>query len=98
MKITTNVASGAITTTTFQTGTTGFWGTPIFIEAKEVGKTIEFIYKQVSNMTLTIYPSPPPEERIFKIVFSCKKGKWHKSEPIYGKIIPAQEEYYEFEQ
>lgn len=104
MKIPTNVASGGITTTTFQPvlwgGANSFisWGAPIFIEAREVGKTIEFIYKQVSNTTLTIYPSPPPEERIFKIIFSCKKGKWHKSEPIYGKIIPAQEEYYDFEQ
>lgn len=99
MKITTNVASGSITTTTFQseTGTIKLWGAPIFIEAKEVGKTIEFIYKQISNIAFTLYPSPPPEERVFKIVYSCKKGKWHKSEPIYGKIKPAQEEYYEFD-
>jgi hypothetical protein len=48
-------------------------------------------------MTLTIYPSPPPEERVFKIVYSCVDGKWNKSEKIYGKIIPSQKEYYEFE-
>lgn len=86
-------------TTTFQseTGTINIWGAPIFIEAKEVGKTIEFIYKQISTILTLQYPSPQPKERVFKIVYSCKKGKWHKSEPIYGKIIPAQEEYYEFD-
>ena len=88
MKITTNEASAR---------ETGFWGTPIFIEAKEVGESIEFLYRQISNCVTLQYPSPPPSERVFKIVYSCKKGKWHKSEPIYGKIIPAQEEYYEFD-
>ena len=70
---------------------------PVFIEAREVGETIEFLYEQTSMVTLTIYPSPPPAKRVFKIVYSCKDGKWHKSEPIYGKIIPASDEYYEFE-
>jgi hypothetical protein len=88
MKLT-NLTSSSITTT--------IWGTPIFIEAKEVGESIEFLYRQISNCVTLQYPSPPPEERVFKIVYSCKKGKWHKSEPIYGKIIPAQEEYYEFD-
>ena len=39
-----------------------------------------------------------PERRVYKVVFSCKDGKWHKSEPIYGDIIPQQEERYEFQQ
>ena len=73
------------------------WGSPSFLESKEIDETIEFIYKQVSNNR---YPSStsPIQERIFKIVYSCKDGKWNKSEPIYGKIIPSREEYYEFEE
>lgn len=31
-----------------------------------------------------------------KIIYSCIDGKWNKSEPIYGKIIPTQDEYFEF--
>jgi hypothetical protein len=58
---------------------------------------IELIYEQTSNITYAVWPSPAPEKRIYKVVFSCKDGKWHKSDEIYGKIIPAQEEYYEFE-
>lgn len=73
------------------------WGTPERIEVNEVGESIEMIYKQTSMITLTTYPSPSPEERVFKIVYSCKNGEWNKSQPIYGKIIPAQHEYYEFE-
>ena len=48
-------------------------------------------------ITLTIYPSPPPEERIFKIVFSVVDGKWNKSERVYGKIVEAQKEEYTFD-
>jgi hypothetical protein len=40
---------------------------------------------------------PYHDERAVKIVYSCVDGKWNKSEPIYGKIIPAQDEYFEFE-
>ena len=74
------------------------WGSPSFLESKEIDDTIEFIYKQISTICYTSFPSPPLQERIFKIVYSCKDGKWNKSEPIYGKIIPSQEEYYEFEE
>lgn len=72
------------------------WNYPQRIDVREVGETIEMIYKEKSMLTYTIYPSPPPEERVFKIVYSCVDGKWNKSERIYGKIIPHQEEYYNF--
>lgn len=75
----------------------GFWSEPVFIKAVECFESIEFLYKQTSMITYAIYPAPPPEERVFKIVFSCIDGKWNKSDPIYGKIIPAIEEDYEFE-
>jgi len=38
----------------------------------------------------------PPQERVFKIVYSCVNGKWNKSDRIYGNIISAQDEGYEF--
>lgn len=83
--------------TTNQVTYDGFWDKPVFIKAEEVGESIEFLYKQTSMLCFTIYPSPPPEERVFKIIYSCKNGKWNKSEPIYGKIIPATSEEYEFD-
>lgn len=69
------------------------------LEVKEVGETIEMIYKETlnSNYSHTIYFNSLPEERVFKIVYSCVDGKWNKSERIYGEIIPAQEEYYDFD-
>jgi aromatic ring-opening dioxygenase LigB subunit len=73
------------------------WSNPERVEVNEVGETIEMIYKQTSMLTYTVYPSPPPEVRVFKIVYSCVDGKWNKSEPIFGKIIPLQDEYFEFE-
>jgi aromatic ring-opening dioxygenase LigB subunit len=73
------------------------WSNPERVEVNEVGETIEMIYKQTSMLTYTVYPSPPTEVRVFKIVYSCVDGKWNKSEPIFGKIIPLQDEYFEFE-
>lgn len=73
------------------------WNTPFRVDVIEKSDCIEFVYKEVSMMTYTVYPSTPPEERVFKIVFSCKDGKWHKSDRIYGNIIPSQDEYYEFD-
>ena len=71
------------------------WSTPERLEANEVGETIEMIYKQ--TLGFNYWPAPFFEERVFKIVYSCIDGKWDKSEPIYGKIVPAQVEYFEFE-
>jgi len=88
---------GANTFNTTGTSTFNTWNHPERIEVREVGETIEMIYKQTSSIYFTgIIPSCP-NERLFKIVYSCVDGKWNKSEPIFGKIIPAQGEYYEFE-
>ncbi len=74
------------------------WGYPERVAVNEVGETIEMIYKQTSMITYTgSFPDQRAEERVYKIVYSCKDGKWHKSEPIYGKIVPPQQEQYEFE-
>jgi hypothetical protein len=69
------------------------------LEVKEVGESIEIIYKETPspNYTYTINFTSPPQKRVFKIVYSCVDGKWNKSERIYGKIVPVQKEYYDFE-
>ena len=72
------------------------WSKPELIEVHEVDETVELIFKETSMVQPTSYPPQPPEVRVFKVVYSCKKGKWHKSEPIYGEVIPAQPESYEF--
>jgi hypothetical protein len=73
------------------------WNHPERIEVREVGKSIEMIYKQTSSFSRTGGLPPYHDERLFKIVYSCVDGKWNKSEPIFGKIIPAQDESYQFE-
>lgn len=94
----TNQATNSPFTTT-SSGTTIFdlWSFPKRIDVIEYPDKIEIIYKQVSHLTYTIHPSPPPQERVFKIIYSCKDGKWDRSEPIYGTIIPEQKETYSFE-
>ena len=83
--------SGTLTTTSFDP-----WAKPILINVEERGETLELISKQISMLSGG-YPPPPQAERVFKIIYSCKDGKWNKSAPIYGTIIPAGEERYEFD-
>jgi hypothetical protein len=78
--------------------TNSLWGYSERVDVVETPSSIEMIYKETSMITYSIWPAPPPQQRVFKIVYSCKDGKWSKSEPIYGKIISAQDEYYEFEE
>jgi hypothetical protein len=73
------------------------WTSPKFIEAIDTGNSIEFIYKQYRIITNLGILSNQNQERVFKIVYSCIEGKWNRSERIYGTIIPASEEDYEFE-
>lgn len=73
------------------------WDYPVLIKTTEVGESIEMLYEETSNIYHLTYPTRRPERRVFKIVYSCKDGKWHKSNRIYGNIIPAQEEKYEFD-
>lgn len=89
-----------VTQTGNSTSSTSFnlWSLPDLIRVDEVGETIEMLYKEVSTVTYTVYPPQPPQERVFKIVYSCKEGKWHKSDRIYGEIIPASDEDYTFDQ
>ena len=75
-----------------------YWSNPVRVEIVERLESIEIIYKQTSLGSLGIYPPAPPTERVFKIVYSCKDGKWHKSKPIYGTIVPQTKETYIFDE
>lgn len=82
------------------TSTTNMWGIPKMESVREMGETIEMVFTEESlyiNAAL-VYPTPPPAKRVFKIIYSCKDGKWDKSDRIYGDIYPAQAERYDFEQ
>lgn len=67
---------------------------PIRIEINEYSDGIEMIYKEPNKFFTPIQSTP--QERVFKIVFSCVDGVWNKSERIYGTIIRASSETYEF--
>lgn len=62
-----------------------FGTSPERVSVEEVGETVEMVFKETSTLVYTVYPSPPPEERVFKIVYSCVDGKWNKSERTMGK-------------
>ena len=78
--------------------TTGYlnltvWNDPELIKFEIVGESIEVIYKETSRIIHYSYP----DQRVFKVIYSCKDGKWNESERIYGTIIPATDESYDFE-
>jgi hypothetical protein len=73
-----------------------FWSNPEMVDVNEFVDSIEMIYKQRKTLGTQGFMPDPQQERVFKIVFSCIDGKWNKSEPIYGNIILAKSETYEF--
>ncbi len=74
------------------------WGDPYLIYTIVNKKSIELIYRQDDNITYTnIYDVNPPRIKIYKIIYSCKRGKWHESEKIEGQYISPQDETYEFQ-
>ena len=72
------------------------WGAPYLVDIIEKEESLELIYKEKSLITYTTYPPQGPEERVFKVVYSCKNGAWHKSRRFYGIIVPAKKEEYIF--
>ena len=73
------------------------WSFPYLIDTIPREKSIELIYRQDSNISYSPEMRPIEERiRIYKIIYSCKKGKWHVSDPIYGNYVEAIEESYEF--
>jgi hypothetical protein len=72
------------------------YSSPEFIRFEEFDDRLEFIYTEEPNIVYTVFPPIYAQKRCFKIVYSCVDGKWNKSDKIYGKIIPATKEDYEF--
>lgn len=73
------------------------WNTPKRIMMKKIGESVEIIYKETSDYYSGNGIISLPKERVFKIVYCVVDGKWNESERIYGNIIPAKDEDYEFE-
>lgn len=95
----TSVAAGQSTHLNIYASGTTFteWSAPQRVDVRDTGNSIEMIYLQDRINRLWGGTIPQiPERRVFKIVYSCVNGEWHKSEPIYGTIIPAQNEFYQF--
>jgi hypothetical protein len=102
-----NSGSGYCNTTSDNRAFTGtsanfnMWSDPVRIDVIEKSDCIEFIYKEYANI-ITSHPTIcyttilGEQSRVFKIVFSCAGGTWNKSERIYGRIVAAKEETYEF--
>lgn len=87
---TTIVPNGTEVSSTFN-----LFNEPVRIEVNEYSNRIEMIYKETAKYFNTCLQSAP-EDRVFKIVFSCIDGIWNKSERIYGTIIRASSETYDF--
>jgi len=66
---------------------------PKLIETIVKDDCIELVYTETK---LWSFVNGTIDKRVFKVIYSCKEGKWNKSEKIYGQIIPASEERYEF--
>ena len=100
-KTTSNKASIDINFTTLEPNGTEVSSTfnpfnePFRIKVNEYSDRIEMIYKERSKYFYSHMQSGP-EDRVFKIIFSCINGVWNKSERIYGTIIRASSETYEF--
>jgi hypothetical protein len=77
--------------------TSSLYNLPVFIEANEVGESVEFLYKEEPLYSYTTFPPQYPPAKVFKIVYSCVDGKWNKSDRIYGSIVAASGETYEFD-
>jgi len=75
------------------TASIGMWNEPDLVDVRQLDDSVEFIYIETSMVTFTVHPPLPPERRVFKQIFDGKG--W--SAPIYGEIVPAVEESYEFD-
>lgn len=57
---------------------------------------VELIYKETEMFAFTANPVQYPEPKVYKVVYSCKKGKFHESERIYGHYLKPSGEGYSF--
>lgn len=72
------------------------WGVPFLIDTIVNQDSIELVYRQDPNFTYTTLYGVQPEPEIFKVIYSCQKGKWHKSDKIEGEYVSASDESYSF--
>lgn len=63
------------------------------IETIVLNESIELIYKRTSTLWVGMGTN---NTQVYKVICSCVDGKWNKSEPIFGEIIPASNETYLF--
>lgn len=105
MEFTTEFKNTHFTEDVITTGTSTldqhlYWSNSKMVRITEYSESIEIIYKQIRLNVYASYPQVPSKqtERVFKIVYSCKDGKWHRSEPIYGTIVPETKETYVFDE
>jgi len=83
-------------TTTSTTSTLEQYTAPELIDVHEKSESVELIFRQYLQYNLWGGVQPKQETKIFKIIYSVVDGKWHRSDPIPGKVVPAQKESYEF--
>ena len=83
--------SGTISPESYYTSCTVSLYDSFLIDTIVKENSIELVYKEVSIWNGL-------DNRVYKIVYSCLDGKWHKSDRIYGEIILKQviEETYKF--
>lgn len=70
------------------------WGVPVLVDVLKGNDYVCLIYKQESLM---IYCSGHTETRAIKETYSVVDGKW-TVDVVYGKVIPPQDETYEFDE
>ena len=70
------------------------WTDPFKVDVTEKENSIEIVYKQTQEVWAGTQSTA--NSRVFKVIFSCKDGRWHKSERIYGEIIEQAGERYVF--
>lgn len=81
-------------TLTVSTGAPEVWSSPELLETHVLEESIELVYLQRRTYSISPWVAT---ERCFKIVYSVVDGKWNKSEPIDGQIIPASGVTYQFD-
>lgn len=70
------------------------WGVPVLVDVLKGNDYVCLIYKQESSIT---YCSGHTETRAIKETYSVVDGKW-TVDVVYGKVIPPQDETYEFDE
>lgn len=87
------ITSGSATTWTYNN--IDQWTEPNLVEVDEGENYLALTYTEdrISNFYNATSDSVE-SRRVYKVIYSCRGGKWHKSEKIYGKIVPPTKETY----